>query len=76
MKWKNEWLKILTYTEILREKSKKNELKTIESRSWFNNCWSEHIFALKSINWIIFEVNFQKAEEKQISFKAAAKFRF
>ena len=36
----------------------------------------EHIFALKSINSLIFGGNFQKAEKTQISYRAAAELRF
>ena len=75
-KMKNMETEYLTYTEIFLEKSKKNELKILKVSHGLIIFDRRAICALRRINSMIFEENLQIRRKKQISFKAAAEFRF
>ena len=64
------------YSATIHGISNKTDLKNLPNRLWFDNFWSESSFScFENKKSIIFESSFQKAEKKQISFKAAAEFR-
>ena len=73
--WKHDWLKILVYTAILLEKSKKNQLKNLQSQ-WIDNFWSESIFCFEKNKFNNFRRKFPESRKKQFAYNAAIKIRF